>query len=415
MTTNPNLQRAQLLLEQSRPKEAEDYARQGIQDEPDNPYAYYLLSSALLQQDREDDALPPAQAALERAPDNPQLHFHLAIIHYNRRQYKAAREAADRSLQIYPENPDAFGLLALLAARSAAWRQSLEYAESGLAYDSDHVTCTNARANALVKLKRPDLAHESLDYALQRDPDNPLTHYQKARSLMETGRYDEAARHYCEALRLEPDFAEAKEGLVEALKARHWVYSLFLKYLFFMGRLAPRTQMIIVFGGFFAQRIAHTALTNAGHPGPALAVRIVYGVLVYFTWTAPSLFNLLLFLHPLGRHALSDLQKRVAAGVGASILAALACAAAALTVGPEDALVAAIAFATLTLPLASLNQITRPRSFKTVTAICAGHAILTLVGTALVFLAPSPNGADLLMIPILVGVAYTWLSSFFTR
>lgn len=415
MTTNPNLQRAQLLLEQSRPKEAEDYARQGIQDEPDNPYAYYLLSSALLRQDREDDAIAPAQAALEKDPDNPHFHFHLAVIHYNRRQYKAARDAADRSLALYPENPDAFGLLALLAARSADWRQSLEHAESGLAYDSDHVTCTNARANALVKLKRHDMAHESLDYALQRNPENPLTHYQKAGSLMETGRYEEAARHYCEALRLEPDFPEAKEGLVEALKARHWIYSLFLKYIFFMGRLSSRTQMILIFGGFFAQRLAHTSLRNAGLPGPALAVRVAYGVLVFFTWTAPSLFNLLLFLHPLGRHALTDLQKRVAAGVGSAILAALACACAALTVGPQDALLAAIAFATLTLPLASLNQISRPGSFKTVVAICAGHALLTLVGAALVFLSSSSDGAALLAIPILIGVAYTWLSGFFTR
>ncbi len=411
--SSPNLERAQLLLEQNRGPDAEEYARLAIQENPDAALAYLYLSSALMQQDKDREALAPAEHALSLDPDNPYMHAHVARVHYHCQDWKKAEASATQSLQMYPENSDMFGLLAYLAARKADWKKSLTFAETGLSFDSDHVLCTNARANALSKLKRTDDAQDSLDHALKRDPENPYTHFQKGQTLLEAGKYEEAAKHFCEALRLAPDFEEAKEGLVEALKARHFVYSLFLKYIFFMSRLNPKVQMGIIFGGFFAQRILSSSLYSSGQVGAATAVRVTYGALVYFTWTASSLFNLLLFLHPMGRFALSERQRKVSAGVGACVLMIVVSLLLHVTTGIEGTLFSALVFAATSLPISAAEGVTNPGKFKLLGAIIAGQS-LCAIGAFALFLTGNPESADLpASIALLTGVAFTWLSSFF--
>ncbi len=411
--SSPNLERAQLLLEQNRGTDAEEYARLAIQEDPDAALAYLYLSTALLQQNKDRDALAPAQHALSLAPDNPHIHAHVARVHYHCQDWKKAEASANQALQMYPEDSDMFGLLAYLAARKADWEKSLELAETGLRFDSDHILCTNARANALTKLKRADDAQDSLDYALKRNPENPYTHYQKGHSLLEAGKYDEAAKHYCEALRLAPDFEEAKVGLVEALKAKHFVYSLFLKYIFFMSRLKPGVQMGIVFGGYFAQRILSSSLDSSGQYGAANAIRILYGAFAFFTWTASSLFNLLLFIHPMGRFALSERQRKVAAGVGASVLMILVCLGVHFTTQLEGLLFGALAFATCALPIAAAEYATTPGKIKLLAVIIAAQS-LCAIGAFTLYLTGNPAPADgLASIAVLTGVAFTWLSAFF--
>ncbi len=411
--SSPNLDRAQLLLAQNRGKDAEEYARLAIQEDADSPLAYLYLSAALMQQDKDREALAPAQHALSLEPDNPHMHAHLARVFFHTEDWKKAEAAAQQSLQMYPENADMYGLLAYLAARKADWKQSLDFAETGLGYDSDHVLCTNARANALLKLKRVDQAQDSLDYALKRNPENPYTHYQKGQTLLEAGKYDEAAKHFCEALRLAPNFQEAKEGLVEALKAKHLIYSLFLKYIFFMTRLKPGVQMAIVFGGFFAQRFLSDSLDASGQYAAANAIRILYGTFAFFTWTASSLFNLLLFVHPMGRFALSDRQRKVAAGVGACVLMILVSLGVHYSTHLDGLLLGALAFATCSLPVAAAEYTTNPGKLKLLLAIIAGQSLCAIVAFAL-YLSGNLDGANLpASIAILTGVAFTWLSSFF--
>lgn len=411
--SSPNLERAQLLLEQNRGKEAQEYASLAIQENPDLAEPYLYLSSALMQQDKEKEALDPITRALGIEPDNPYIHAQLARIHYSLENWKDAESTAKRSLELYPQNPDMFGLLAFLAARKANWKESLELAETGLGHDSDSVLCTNARANALSKLKRNDQAQDSLDYALSRDPENPYTHYQKGWTLLEAGKYDQAAKHFCEALRYDPDFEEAKGGLVQALKGKHFLYSLFLKYIVFMARLSSGAQMGIIFGGYFAQRILSQSLQSSGQPGAATAVRVIYAALVYFTWTASSLFNLLLFVHPMGRFALTERQKKVAMGVGTCVLMAIASLALYATTDIEGILLSAIAFAATTLPLSALEDVTKKGKFQTLLLIVVGQSICS-IGAFILFLANRPEPASTLaVIAMVTGFAFTWLSSFF--
>ena len=63
-------------------------------------------------------------------------------------------------------------------------------------------------------------SHRPRDRALRQNPDFAEAHNNLGNALLETGRLDEAVRHYQEALRLKPGYAVALNNLAGALKAR---------------------------------------------------------------------------------------------------------------------------------------------------------------------------------------------------
>ena len=326
-----SLERARLLLEQSRPSDAETYAREAIAEDTENAEAYVLLSYALAEQGNHKDAIEAAQKAVGIDPENHYTHFTLGRAYYLNSNYKRAKTHLDQARDIYPEDSDTWGMLSALSMQEAKWEEALERAEQGLKYDSENSICINYRAAALTKLKRSGEAFDTLDVALHRNPEDPYAHFQKGYTLLENGKHEEAATHFCEALRLQPDFEEAREGLIEALKARYVIYSLFLKYVFFMSRLPQSTQFGIFIGGYFIQRILSNMLSGAGAIGWSYAVTGIWLAAILTTWTASSLFNLLLFLHPLGKHALTPKQKRISVAVGSCLAVTLFCIVGGLT------------------------------------------------------------------------------------
>jgi len=412
--SSANLERAQQLLQQNRPAEAENFAREAISEAHEDALSHAILATALDEQRKSKQALESIHEAIRLSPDWHYAHLQLARIRFSLQQWSKSEEAIETALRLYPDDPDALALLAYLRMRVSRWEEALEIAERGLRVDPDHVACTNARAQSLSNLKRADQAADSLDYALQRDPENPLTHYQKGQVLLRQGQYDQATYHFGEALRLEPDFAEAREGLVEALKARHFIYSLFLKYAFFMAQLSPRARWAIIIGGLIGQNVLYRAFAGAGMLGAAYGVRIVYGAIVFFTWNASSIFNLLLFSHPMGRHALADPQKRSAALVGLATLVGVGFVGAFIGSGDPFYLNAAICSLLTTLPLSALERCSRPGRRQAVLAIAAGQALLVIAAFALNLSGQWQTADMLALIGIFLGAAFSWFSGFFT-
>ena len=142
---------------------------------------------------------------------------------------------------------------------------------------------------------------------------------------------DAALTHFREALRLDPTDENARAGTVEALKARHRLYRLMLRFFLWMASLKPGTRWMIVIGGFVGARLVRSA---AG-ANPALGwvlwpLLVLYVAFVWLTWLAVPLFNLLLRASKFGRHALTDDQRRGSTLVGLCVLAMAAGAATAV-------------------------------------------------------------------------------------
>jgi tetratricopeptide (TPR) repeat protein len=319
-----HFERARVLFEQSRPLQAESELHLELAEEPDNAMAYALLALCLAELRRPDEALTAAHRAVHLEPGLAFAHYALADVLHDRDELDAARAAVGEALRLAPEVADYHALLAGVEFKQGRWNEALAAAERGLGVDAEHVGCTNLRALALLQLRRPKEAADAIEAALARDPNNAVTHANRGWTLLHDGKPQEALTHFREALRLDSDFDLARQGVIEALKARFVTYSLLLRLFRRLGRLDRRVQWGLVAVG----AVASLALPAAAEVWPLLApvvwpllaIYLVFGMLV---WVAEPLFNLLLRLDPSGRMALSREQRSASNWVGACLLASV--------------------------------------------------------------------------------------------
>ena len=320
----PHLARAQLLLEQGRYELAEKELRQAIAEGAAPAIARALLAMCLIERERFDEATSEVREAIAAEPDLAFAHYTHAAVLLRRRRIDEALGPIEEALRLDPENAAYFAMLASIRMEQRRWPEALQAAESGLRIDAQDVACNNLRAAALVQLGRREEAGATIDSALARQPENATTHANRGWTLLHQADPKKAMDHFREALRLDPGNEWARAGILEAIKARNPIYGLMLRYFLFMGRLSGGAQWAIILGLLFGQRV----LRSLARSNPALAPWIMPILYVYFgfvlmTWIAVPLFNLTLRLHPVGKHALSDEQKRASNWVGACLLAAL--------------------------------------------------------------------------------------------
>jgi tetratricopeptide (TPR) repeat protein len=265
---------------------------------------------------------------------------------------------------------------------------------------------------ALNRLGRKEEAGMALEAALSKDPENASTHANRGWALLQAGKTKDAMESFREALRLEPGSEWARQGIIEALKARNPFYRIMLKYFFFMTGLSTRAQWGVILGLYFLVRI----LRSAARGSPALAplvtpILILYMVFAYCTWTAVPISNLLLRLHPFGRYALSEEEVRASNWVGAALLAALVLGTAGGVFGAGRLIVAAIGCALFVIPLAATFQV-KWKDGGSRLAVLTGAIALLGVG-ALAAASVGHNAAGALTGLFFLGIfLFTWVANF---
>jgi tetratricopeptide (TPR) repeat protein len=414
---NANLQRGILLFQQSRPEMAEAEFRQALASEPDDAYAHALLALCLLKGARYQDATAEAQTAVHLQPDFPFAHYALAHVFYSRNCYPEALSAAGEAIRLAPEDPDYLSLLASIHMREQRWGDALRAADQGLQFDPEHIRCTNLRATALVKLGRRAEAGRTMDAALAKNPEDAPTHANQGWTFLEKGEPKKALEHFREALRLDPENQWARQGIVEALKARNILYAVMLKYFLWMSRFSRRGQWAIVLGGYFGNRIlgalegANPALAPWVHP-----LRLLYVCFALMTWMATPFFNLLLRLNRFGRLVLSREQTIASNWFGLCLLGALLGLAGCCWSAIRDpSSMGALVFGALLIPVSGVFRCPAgsPRRIMAGLTIC-----LALLGTAAILVevpAIRRTGLDgglsgVLFIVVMFGaVGSTWL------
>ena len=325
MSESPHLQRARVLQSQGRHDLAEKELRQHLAELPTHGFAHAVLALNLVEMDRLDDAQESAREAIGLAPDAAFSHYAMARVLSSRNREDEAATAIQEAIRIEPADADYHGMLAAIEFHRRRWQPSLDAAETGLQFDPEHVNCNNLRAMALVKLGRKAEAGATIDATLSRDPGNAVSHANKGWTLLEQGKRKEAMGHFRESLRLDPTSDWARAGLVEAIKAGNPIYAVMLKYFLWMAKLSSRAQWGIVLGGYFGNRML--GLLSRSNPAwsPWIdPIRVAYVAFALLTWLAHPVFNLMLFLHPQGRHALSTDQREQASWIGLILGLALA-------------------------------------------------------------------------------------------
>ncbi len=314
------------LISLSRYDEAERRLRQLLLSDPQNALAHSLLSRCLLEQKKYPEATEEAQAAVALEPDDAGTHFSLARVWHERRYADRAEQSIDEAIRLAPHDADYHAYKAVLEFEKSRWREALAAAETALRCDPEHVAANNFRAMALVKLGRRGEAGQTIDAALARAPEDAFSHANKGWALLEARKPKEAMNHFREALRLEPNLEYARLGIVEALKAGNPIYGLFLRYTLAMAKLPPKWQIGVILGAWFGNRLLNDfAEANPAARPWVLPISAAYIVFVIFTWLARPIFNLLLLVHPLGRHALSAKEKYESYLIGGCLAGAAVC------------------------------------------------------------------------------------------
>lgn len=307
-----HLQRAELLLAQSRPADAEREALQALLAQPDDPSAHAVLALCRAAQDKLADSLEAARAAIGLAPDSGYFHYvHAHVLHRLDRD-REALDAIREAIRLDPGSEDNFALLSSLHLAKRDWNASLEAAERGLSLNPEHTLSANLRAMALVRLGRNREAVDTVDYALEHAPESALSHANQGWNHLHRNDPRQAQEHFREALRLQPDLEYARQGMLESLKARNPVYRGMLAYFLWMGRLSTKLQWVFVIVTFFGVRAVRQLASSQPQLGWVLwPLLVLFYVFIYLSWTAGPIFNLLLRLNKFGRLVLSR-DERVA-------------------------------------------------------------------------------------------------------
>lgn len=339
---SPTISQAIFLAERGRFKEAEQLLRQELAAEPENSYAHSLLALTLHDLNRHDEALLEAREAIRLTPTSSYAHFAHARILLNTNQLDRAMGAIREATLLNPRDSRYYEVMSLIHMRKRDWEAALKATEDGLQIDPQDVGCLNLRAMVLVQLGRKIEASHMLDAALARNPENATTHATKGWALLHSGEAHQAMTHFREALRLQPNSTWARDGIIEAMKARNILYRYLLrKRLTRLTRPAgtPRkstrfedldltTQLIWRIGlgvGILvlAELLRAMAETDVDPTPILIAPFALLAGYIFLIGSVPPFFDLLLRLDRLGRLALPR-EKIVASNwVGLCILVAV--------------------------------------------------------------------------------------------
>ncbi len=352
-----SLDRAMVLLQQSRPELAEKELRGLLAENPNDPFAHAFLGLCLQELNRLPEATEEAQEAIRIAPDLPLGHLVMGQILLLRNRVKEAEVACEEAIRLDPGNANAWALMANIRLQRRDWAEALDAAERGLEIDPENVQCNNLRAMALVNLGRRDEAGQTIDAALSRDPDNAVTHANRGWTLLNESDPGQALHHFREALRLDPELDWARAGIVEALKARNPIYRVMLGYFLWMAKKSRGIQVIVILTLIFGRRIISSIGQRYPEWAPVTtALLIGLFAFVVLSWISVPLFNLLLRLDRFGRHALSREQVIGSNWLGGALVAMVVCALASFPLNEPRLLMAAIQLFLLLLPLAGTLQ-----------------------------------------------------------
>jgi tetratricopeptide (TPR) repeat protein len=411
-------QRGIVLFNQNRYDLADREFRQALAESPDSAHAHAFLAYCLIQRDRNDEALREADEAIRLDPGEAFCHYVRGLVLTRQDRLKEAEASAHEAIQQDPSNANYLGLLASIELGRRRWQAGLAAADRGLALDPENAQCTNLRAMALVQLGRKDEAERTLGSALANDPENALTHANQGWALLHRSNYRQALEHFREALRIDPELDWARAGIVEALKAHHFIYRQMLRFFLWIGRQARVAQWVIILGFLFGPRIlARIARANPALEPFIFPVIVVIVAFVMLTWIASPLFNFLLRFNRFGRLALSREQRVASSWIGGCFLLAVACFVAAMVKPTSLAVFGTGYFGLLLLPLAVTFSRAAGTPRRLMAAYTAGVALLGLPVVSLLLLGSASPWKDVelayKLVPyfVLGAAVSTWLSA----
>ena len=286
------------------------------------------------------------------------------------------------------------------------WPRAEQSARQALALDADNSAAANQLAQAL-RLQNKNAENAAhLAGMLARDPEDPFTHANAGWTALQRGEHRAAETHFREALRLDPDFESARDGLLNSFRARSPIYRTYLRYCFFMQRLSSGARWAVIIGLYFGVKLAGQI------PGGDALVAL-YMLFVLWVWVAKPVGNFFLLFDSFARYALRPREKLEAAAVGGSLGPGLALLIASFAFGWPAVVTLGIGLIAASFPLSmTFTNGSRPGTwlFGTVAAVTLLGAALTTLAH-LVPLLDQGTARQIFTVGAIGCLAATWLGN----
>ncbi len=376
--------RAIHLIDASRYDLAETELRKALAQDPEDFYAHAYMGFCQYHLDNHDQALMSAQKAITLLPDHPFGHYVSGLIKLHLDNYKEAKSSFQEAIRLNPSEAEFHGILGRLYLETEQYASGLEHANKGLALDPQNMTCKNCRAGALTRLGRMDEAQRTIEGALKDDPENDHTFANLGWTCLHQGQHKKALEHFKEALRLNPDNEMARNGMINALKAKFLIYKLLLMFYLWMSRLNPKVRTGIIVGAVVLMRVLRTATRQVPDLKPFIApVIFLYLGFVYLTWTGNHFFNTMLRFNKFGRCVLNARERRASNCYACLILAGIISLVTAVVLEQQPLLYLGGYFFLMTIPFCHLFDKSKDKLNHTILLFCIGLTALGIVGIAL--------------------------------
>ncbi|GAA4106459.1 hypothetical protein GCM10022393_00870 [Aquimarina addita] len=381
--------------------------QEGLQREPEHYTAKSLVVRCFVELKEYKKAEELNERLISQYPIEDELFFNRSSLALQRDDIKTALAAITEAIVLDPYNADYFGYKGYILLGEKEYIESLSSADEGLALDPNNVLALNVRAQALTKLNRKEEAQETIGNTLHQDPEGSFSHASVGWVQLEQGNYKDAMNHFKESLKSDPTSRYAQNGMLEAIKAKNFVYRSYLKYAFWISNMKTKNQWFFIIGIYLVYRFLVKAVEFTEYPYLVILIIVPYLLFALGGWIIGPLSSMILLFHSHGKFLLDTKDKASGLLFFSCVLLAVVCTALFFGLGYEVFLLIVVSALCAIIPLTQ-GVLIEKKSSKLISLGIGGVILLAgLIGPLfhedLYFLG---------MISIIGLVAYTWIGNF---
>ncbi|MFL5731242.1 MAG: tetratricopeptide repeat protein [Cytophagaceae bacterium] len=226
------IEKARLLIDSGRNKEAIKLLQQQLSSDPDDAHIHALLSFCYSNLDRHKESVEAAHKALSISPDSSFNHYVLSLSYFGKGKYELSAKAIREAIAIDPEEDAYYYTLAANLYNQEKYKESLQAIAQGLAINPNNPDLLTLRSKCHVNTGNKEEAAKSIRQSLNEDPNSADGLATKGWISLDNHERKEAEQDFISSLMLDPENERAKEGLVEIYKLKSKVFNFFIKNSF---------------------------------------------------------------------------------------------------------------------------------------------------------------------------------------
>ena len=193
---------------------AERTLRHVIEVNPTGNVGYAMLGQLYLEQRKLDDAKGEFERRVKVNPKDVSAHTMLGMILETQRNLPDAKKKYDEVLGLDARSVVASNNLAYIYAEEGQnLDRALQLAQVAVDQMPDSPEIRDTLGWVYYKKNLPDLAVREFEQSIAKDPANPAFHYHLGLAYSKSGDLVRARRSFEAALKLKPDYSEARQGL----------------------------------------------------------------------------------------------------------------------------------------------------------------------------------------------------------